>query len=533
MKTLMRILVTLRLKRAVFLLLIILAYSFSSFIPILFIQNLIDAVSLSSFDTALIRILTAGGLYIIFQFLSQYLYASYHYYGDKLQNEHAMNIRNTLFAHLLKANELKVKGNDYSQISNSIIEDTQYIADNYYRVLIVDIVAVINFIIGFIFMASINLYLALIIIPLGLLTSLCSKRIDRRTEQNLEQQKTLTEKTWKLFSEGVRGLKNIKIFDRQGFYQERIKSTATDLYRTNINQSKIENYGSCIVGALYMTTIALIMLFSAIFVYKGMLSFGGLLALVLYNHMLVDPLIDLIENRQKTKKLSISIARLEQVLSIEELDKERIDSTINVISFDNVSFSYDQLSVLHDFNARFEKNRKYCISGKTGTGKSTIVNLLTGYLTPDSGSIIVVSSEGKEYKNIIPERISYMIQGGFLFNTSIRDNIRFANPDIGEKQLGEIIRACCLEEVCERVSGNIGDDGNLLSGGERKRVQLAVCLAKPFSEVLIFDELSSSLDASTFRLILNNIQGFMKGKIVIFIEHYFVDKQDYDEVIKL
>ena len=295
----------------------------------------------------------------------------------------------------------------------------------------------------------------------------------------------------------------------------------------------IEQYGGCIIGTFYMFTIAIIMLVSAIFVLGSKVSFGGLLALVMYNHMLVDPLLNLIEARQNMIKLKISVSRLENVLTIDKLDKEVNNTSINQIKMDNISFAYDTKKILSNFNAIFEKGKKYCIVGKTGTGKSTLLNLITGYLTPDAGSITIVSNAGTCYENMIPERISYMLQGGYLFNTSIKENIRFANPSMKQEQLDKLVEECCLKEVCERVTENVGDDGELLSGGERKRVQLAICLAKSNSDVIILDELSSSLDKATYVEIMKNISEYFEDKIVIFVEHYYTESEYYDEVIKL
>lgn len=87
--------------------------------------------------------------------------------------------------------------------------------------------------------------------------------------------------------------------------------------------------------------------------------------------------------------------------------------------------------------------------------------------------------------------------------------------------------------MTERVTENVGDDGELLSGGERKRVQLAICLAKSNSDVIILDELSSSLDKATYVEIMKNISKYFEDKIVIFVEHYYTESEYYDEVIKL
>ena len=519
--------------RFVILLTIIILYSLAAFIPVKFMQSMIDAVYLDSYQKAIKQILISGTFYVVFQALSQFLYALYNFCGDKYQNEYARDIRNNVFEHILEVNDLKIKAVEKSKLSNGIIEDTQYISENYYRILIDCMVSVVNFVIGFIFLTSINLYLALIIIPLGLVTSFCSKKIENYTEKNVALQKETTEKNWKLFSEGIQGINNIKVFDEHGNYLKKIKKVSGELCNINVKQSKIQNFGGGIIGTLYMMTIAVIMLVSAIFVLNGSLSFGGLLAIVMYNHMLVDPLLNIIEARQKLIRLNISVARIEQILKMEKLKKEKKDIAVNKVSFENVSFSYGDKSVIENFNYVFEKGKSYCLEGKTGTGKTTILNLLVGYLTPDNGKIKIVSDDDSEYENIILNRVSYMLQNGYLFNATIEENIKFANPKISDEEMDELLTKCCLLEVKERVGKEIGNDGNRLSGGERKRVQLAVCLAKKDCEVYVFDELSSALDKNTFDAIKNNIQEYLKNKIAIFVEHYNIEKELYDDVIRL
>lgn len=130
-------------------------------------------------------------------------------------------------------------------------------------------------------------------------------------------------------------------------------------------------------------------------------------------------------------------------------------------------------------------------------------------------------------------KISFLLQDSYLFNITIDDNIRIANPLITQEQIEKLINDCCLNEVYERVRGEIGDNGNLLSGGERKRLLLAMSLAKPDYDAIIFDELSSSLDKNTHSQILNNINSYLTNKIAIFIEHHHIEGDYYDEFISI
>lgn len=531
-KNTIKVLKNISFSKAVFLLILILIYSFSSYIPIIFIERMIDSIDLPEASDALFKIFMSGIFYIIFQLFSQLFYALYNYYSEKQQNIYASKIRTDIFNTLLHSDELSLNRIDYSKLSSSTIQDTQYIADNYYKVIVKGIAATINFIIGFIFMSSISLYLSLIIIPLGLITSFCSNKIEKLTDKNLKNQKRITEKTWKLFGEGIRGIKTIKIFDLNNRYYSKVQKVSDELCETNITQSKIENLGSFVIGSLYMMTIALIMLFSSIFVVYKWISIGGLLALVMYNHMLVDPLLNLIETKQQMMKLNISISRIENILSIAKVNRQHSDIEIDQVEIKHVSFSYENKEIFKDFSLELNKGHKYCIVGETGKGKSTLLNLITGYLKPAKGKI-VYKNRNTEISNIIPNRVAYMTQAGYLFNKTIDENIRFANPSIDEQKLALIKSDCCLNEVCQRVKGAIGDDGMLLSGGERKRVQLAICLAKQNSDILLFDEPSSSLDELTYEKIIKNLDKYSKDKIVIFIDHRNKFSGYYDEIVEL
>ena len=303
-------------KRILFLLIFILAYSFSAFIPVFFIQKLIDSIDSVATNDAIFHIIIYGTLYMLMQLLNQLFYALYNYICDKYQNQYAEKTRQQIFRAILEADEISYKKEDFGQLSSKIIEDTHFISENYYSTTVMGVVSIINFFIGFWFMSTISLYLSLIIIPLGLVSSFCSNQMVKMTEKNLDMQREITEQSWKLFGEGIRGIKHIKLFDRNGSYFQKIKSISNRLCLVNIKQSKIENFGNFVVGTLYMVTIGIIMLVSAIFVLYGYITFGGLLALVMYNHMLVDPLLQLIETQQKMVKLNISNQRIQKILNL-------------------------------------------------------------------------------------------------------------------------------------------------------------------------------------------------------------------------
>jgi ABC-type bacteriocin/lantibiotic exporter with double-glycine peptidase domain len=532
MKMLIKITKSLGYKNGLLISVTVLLYSLFSYVPIIFMEKLVDSVNISDSSLAIKTIIISACLYMFFQLLSQLFNALNNYYCDCLQNRYASKLKMEIFNNLIKTDDLYFKTSDFSKLTSSVLEDTLYISNNYYKSLIVILISIVNFIVGFIFMSHINLYLSLLIIPLGLITAICSKKMDVITQKNLEKQKVFTEKSWKLFGEGIKGIKLIKVFDNKQ-YIDSIAMNSDELSKVTIKQSFIDNFGGFVVGTLYMVTIGIILLISSIFVYKNIISFGGLVSMVMYNHMLVDPLLNFIESKQKLSKLKITDDRISTILNYKKLEKEKTYSIVEKIILRNVDFNYNTKLIFNNFSYTFKKGKKYCVTGKTGRGKSTLVNLISGYLTPNSGEVYYLNEKGEKIDNQIPMRISYLLQDSYLFNMSIEENIRIVNPEATSEQIKQLIDDCCLDEVYERVKYDIGDNGNLLSGGEKKRLLLAMALSKKDYDVIIFDELSSSLDKNTYFKILKNIDSYLENKIAIFVEHYHVDGEYYDEFIEL
>lgn len=223
------------------------------------------------------------------------------------------------------------------------------------------------------------------------------KKIEVLTEKNLAKQKNITETSWKLFGEGIKGIKLIKTFDNNR-YIENVEKNSTELCNISVKQAFIDNFGGFIIGTLYMITIGIILLISSVFVYRNIITFGGLISLVMYNHMLVDPLLNFIDAKQKLAKLKVSTNRIEEILGYKKLNKETTYLPINQIILNNVYFSYDKKDIFKNFTYTFEKNKKYCVSGKTGKGKSTLLNLISGYLNPSQEKYILFLTIIKKYK---------------------------------------------------------------------------------------------------------------------------------------
>lgn len=273
------------------------------------------------------------------------------------------------------------------------------------------------------------------------------------------------------------------------------------------------------------------MIFSAVFVTKGMISIGGLTALLMYNHMLVDPLMNLLDARKMMILCNVSMKRMDEFNHFDIQERIISNKIIDMVVFQHVAFWYqDHSCIINDLNITLRNDSIYLIRGRSGIGKTTFVNLLAGLIQTKRGEIVYVNNH--ESVDALPD-VAYLMQDGYLFDMCIKENIKIANPDITDKEYRDLIDTCCLNEIQQRFGNQaIGENGQLLSGGERKRILLAQTLARKNCHIMIFDELSNSLDQTVYRTICKNMRPYLKNKICIFIEHHDQLEFDYDYEIR-
>jgi len=209
------------------------------------------------------------------------------------------------------------------------------------------------------------------------------------------------------------------------------------------------------------------------------------------------------------------------------------------IIFENVSFSYNgKVKILKNFNLIIARGKFTALTGSSGQGKSTVIQLLTGEVTPQSGKIIV---NGRVLSDFSPSSWKYHLgvvtQDAFLFNTTVRENIAMAKPDATEE---EILKAARLANAHDFIAilengydTNVGDRGSLLSGGQRQRIAIARAILKG-CELYIFDEATNAQDVSSRDVILKTMKLLREqGKTVLMVSHQSEMLEHVDIICKM
>ena len=225
------------------------------------------------------------------------------------------------------------------------------------------------------------------------------------------------------------------------------------------------------------------------------------------------------------KGLAASEEIFEQLDHDEEDDQGNVDSKITgEIIFKDVSFSYDQEKlILNKINLVINKDDTVALVGKSGSGKTTIANLISKLYSPNSGNITIDSVNIEDYKlSHLRNNISIVSQNPTLFNDSIEKNIAYGAKDINHEKVEEAAKlsGCIefIEKLPEGFDTEIGDDGVLLSGGQRQRIAIARAFYKD-APIIILDEATSALDYQTERKVSLNLMEYFRGKTVFFITH--------------
>ena len=518
-------------KKFILMRMVILAFLASLFAmsPILVMERIVDTASSFNMDRLPI-ILILSFLYLIMQIIGNGLFAFCSYQAKKESREIGANLQLQVYKKLTVVDISEIDKISTIEFANIAVEDSTIIAENYLVPINNLFISIFTFSMALIYMLRINWMLTLILFPLCLLTALVSKKLQSKMEVYVSNKRENSKILFNNFSQIIFGIKSIRSFKKETYFSNVIEDSSNKLKTSDIKQSQLESLSEGVLSCLFMTTIGLILLVTSIFLIKGMITFGIMVAILMYNNMLVDPLLQLVNIQAQIIKVKESMSRIDALFKLKEYKPSyHYEERINKIVVDNVTFKYPKSDIKMLFNFSVNQKEKILVFGNSGIGKSTLAKILTGFYKPLSGTIRFYSND-IELSHI--PYISYLEQDGYLFNLPIKDNILFGDEYVNEKYT-KILKICCLEElITEYGDKQIGVNGNKLSGGQCKRILLARALYKD-APIYVFDEITSSLDENLIDKILDNLSTYLKKKIVIFIDHNNKLKMYADSTIKV
>ena len=277
------------------------------------------------------------------------------------------------------------------------------------------------------------------------------------------------------------------------------------------------------------------------YIMNNSMTYGEFVSFTLFLGFMIAPIVQMSNIGSQLTEAFAGLDRTQELMKIEEendLQKRIIalDQIKGNLVFKNVSFSYeDDTEVLHDISFEAPKGTVTALVGTSGSGKSTIAGLVTAFLNPNSGIILVDGNDLskvdlRSYRN----QLGVVLQDDFLYEGSIRENILFPRPLASEEDLLEAVKGAYVNEFTDRFENGldtiIGERGVKLSGGQRQRISIArALLAKP--KIVILDEATSNLDTQSESFIQKSLAVLMSNRTTFVIAHRLSTIQKADQIL--
>lgn len=337
--------------------------------------------------------------------------------------------------------------------------------------------------------------------------------------------------------EYINGIEVIKAFGKaQGSY-EKFEKAAKDGADCYVEWMRRCNVFFCIALVLMPCTSLAVVPFGGIFFMNGSLSLAALVMCLILSLGLISPLITVMSHMDDVAKVGTIVGEVTGILSWEELKRpENAKAKISdySVTLSEVTFGYHEKEILHGVNMIIESGTVNALVGPSGSGKSTIAKLIASLWDVKSGSIKI---GGVDIRDLPVEeynsKVAYVSQENFLFDDTIRENIRMGNLNASDEEVEKAAKECGCHQFIMGLSNGydtvVGGAGGHLSGGERQRISIARAMLKN-APIVILDEATAYTDPENEAVIQSSVAKLVKGKTLIVIAHRLSTIADADKI---
>jgi len=457
-----------------------------------------------------------------------------------ISNKVVMSIRVDMFTNLLKLPKSYFDKNTTGETLSKLTFDVEQIsaASSFIWLDLIKSSLSVLILTSYLFYKNFLLSTSLIILmPLVYIAvKISTRRMRLSTKKVQDSMGSMTH----LLDENISGIDLVKIYNAAKSEKKKFYNLVKIIRQQRFKLDMASAVNTSIVNILIGLSLAIVVYFSSTYL---VMTAGDFLAFFTAMAMLVKPAKSLININKPLQRAMIASASVFTLIDEKIEDNHFNNLPINSISgdihFKNVSFSYNnKKSSLKNINLKITKGETIALVGSTGSGKTTLVNLLTRFYKPNTG---VISINDKDITSFELEsyraNFSYVDQNVRLFNDTISGNIAFGQKETMSMDL--IIEAAkisnsieFIEKLDKKFDSDIGEDGVALSGGQRQRLSIARAIAKD-SPILILDEATSALDSATEKLVQSAINKMQQDRTTIIIAHRLSTIQNADRIIVL
>ncbi|MBR3162250.1 MAG: ABC transporter ATP-binding protein [Bacilli bacterium] len=496
-------------------------------------------VSLTNNDY--IQIITVAIAILVVNFADDDIYYIFRRVATKIHKDVVSKLEIDLGKNILMLENKSLDDNGSGVFIQRMTSDTNKLADIFNSILdmFIELIKYIGVLIAvFIVNKIVFLYIIIMLIILYILEK---DRTDIRKKDD-EKYRKASEKVSGFTGELVRGARDIKMLNSESDFVKELDARINNAADIMMNmQRKSWGYRVVIWKLTDLNRFLLILLLTVLIMNNYIITAT---ALILYNYANnITGIIYMIGYLlESVKDFNLSSERIKAVLGDEEFKKEKfgnthLDKVNGDFEFKNVSFNYNKKTVLKDINFKIKANETVAFVGKSGAGKTTIFNLLCKMYDIKKGEITIDGINVNELdKDSIRGNITIISQNPYIFNMSIKENLKLVKSNLTDKEMINACKIACLDkfinELPDKYDTLIGEGGVNLSGGQKQRLAIARALVQK-TEIILFDEATSALDNETQTKIQEAIDNMKNEYTILIIAHRLSTIINCDRILYL
>ena len=464
------------------------------------------------------------------------------YFITYLRNGVLKDIRNKMYNRIVNLNlsfySEKRKGDTIARITSDVLE-VQHSFLSILELFIREPLTILFAIGTMLFMsAQLTLFVFIFIPVAGFIISKIGKSLKKKSGQVQTEQGYFLS----LVEETLANLKIIKGFAAEDRMESKFQASTSNFEKYSNVLTHRQNLASPVSEFLGITVIGILLWYGGNMVLDGSGGLDGAQFIVYMGlaYQILTPAKSIAKASYSVKKGDAAAARILEVLETETTIKDNQDAIIKnsfdkSVLIEDISFKYDSDSVLKNFTLNVKKGHTVALVGQSGSGKSTIANLVTRFYDVNEGSIKIDDTDIRDItKKSLRNLMGLVTQDAILFNDTIRNNINLGKEHATDQEIIDALKIAnaweFVKDLPKGLDTNIGDSGNKLSGGQKQRLSIARAVLKN-PPIMILDEATSALDTESERLVQKALENMMKNRTSIVIAHRLSTIQNADEIV--
>lgn len=466
----------------------------------------------------------------------------WHHFLIKLNQKIKVDIKYDIINKLV---DLKTKNFDVvnSGVFISRVNKDANELSTFYNSIIDCITEVISSFAFLIYLAFLNVWITLFVVLEIVITFILENWRLKVLIRNTKNWKEADEKVVGGYSEVIRGVRDVKALNLKKALISKVTTNQNEAIFLSKKREFDNNVFRRIRGIITSVFVLIFLLLCLYFINLGVLSSATFFMVYLYSDRIRGLVVYMVNIKESVANGELAAERVFEILDgkvydIEKFGTKELDNITGNVEFKGVEFSYsDEEKLFKDLNLKIEPNQAVAIVGKSGQGKSTILNLIDKLYDIKSGSITIDGVDIKELsENSLRNNVSIVMQTPYIFNTTIMENLKFVNENATEK---DVIDACkktqihsFIQKLPNKYDSMIGENGVVLSGGQRQRLAIARALLKN-SKIILFDEATSALDNDSQSKIKAVIDNLKIDHTIVIVAHRLSTVVDCDNIFVL